>query len=283
MPATGIAQYLKYGTGATADTYAGRVTGGEVAQDSAMVWRPSVGGKNALGRGIAIIGGRASIEVANSTLLAYFTRASFTSPSLSSLTFEGAYVGTDAHGWTHTGCQINSLEVALGVGDPLTATLEWFATDQADQGSPTVPTGSATHWEWYQGTCTFNGTTYTLQRMTVRADNGLERYSDIETHATNALVLPEGFKVGSQKVSVSAEMLTRPSTSLWNLHEDAAVSGVTAQVSATDGVHTITFALANLAGSRVRMPFETDDGMVVFSLDLEGEPNASNTLTISYS
>jgi len=95
---TGITQYLEYGTGATSDTYAGRVTGGELRADPNRIWRPSVGGKHAAARGIINIGGSATIEVADKTLISYFSRTSFTNPALTSLTFEGALLGDNSGG-----------------------------------------------------------------------------------------------------------------------------------------------------------------------------------------
>ena len=285
MPSTGISQYLEYGLGATADTYAGRVTGGEIRKETNLVWRPSVGGKHAPGRsGVANIGGSATIEIADKTLLNYFTRASYTAPSLTALTFEGATMGDIGYGWTQTGCYINGLNVDLAVGEPLTATIDWLALDEAANAAPSVPTQSATHFEWYEGECTIGGTTYKLQRLGFAASNGCQAISSIENKTTNALALPESIVVGKFTCTVTAEVLSRPSTSMWDLHEDALPVGVGAVVQCTGvtGGHVITFTLKNLAGRSARMPYTNDDGLVVFALDLEAEPNASDSLTIDY-
>lgn len=279
---TGISQYLKYGT-SSANTYAGRVTGGELRKESGLIWRPSTGGKHGAGSGITSLGGTATIEIADATLINYFTRTSYTSPSLTPLVFEGALVGQNNYGWTQSGCVINSLDVEVGVGDALTATIEWMATDEAEQAAPSPPTHSGTRWEWFHGECTLNGGTYKLQRMRLSASNNCEPLSSIEDKSANAWRRPEDFKVGKQTVTLSAEMIQRPSTTMWNLHEDTLVTGVSALVQCTNGVNTLTFQLANLGGVSGRMPFEGDDGTVIFALEFEGEPNASDTLAISYS
>jgi len=282
---TGITQYLKYGTGATADTYAGRVTGGNLFADPNRAWRPSIGGKHAAARNAPVrLGGTATIEVADATLISYFTRSSWTVPALTSLTFEGALIGDNSGGWTQTGCYINTIEARMSVGEPLVCTIDWVSIDEADQASASPPSQSATHFEWFEGACTFNNTTYDMQSLTIRGNNNLEALTNIETKSANTKLLPQDFKVGKETVEVSVEMLTRPSTSaLWNIHEDTDITGVAALVSAASGGHTISFTVANLAGGAHRMPFVADDGTVVFTLDMAAEPNATDSLAISYS
>ncbi len=279
---TGISQYLKYGTGATADTYAGRVTGGRIGADAARVWRSSVGGKHAAARGIVVPSGSATIEVADKTLISYFRRASFTNPSLTALTFEGACIGDNNYGWTQTGCRINSLDVKIAIGEPLTVGIEWLATAEADQAAPSAPNQSATHFEWFEGSCTLGNTTYGMQSFGFKAENGLEALSTIETKSATTKLLPQDFRVGIEKITgVSIEMLAKPSTSMWGIHADTDVSNIGAVITATSGAASITFTLANLAVNSREMPFEGADGAILYKLEMSGEPNSSTTLVIT--
>ena len=280
---TGITQYLKYGTSSSADTAIGRVTGGELRQDSGLSWQGSVGGKHVENFGIWAGGGTATLEVYNSTVVAYAQRASYTSPSLTALTFGGGLVGGNAKEFTQTGCYINSLDVGISLNSMLTATIEWFATDQADAVLGDLPALSGDAWRWFEGQCSFAGSTYALQSSRFTLNNGLQRLADIETKAATEVLIPESFAIGPERVTASFEMLTQPLTTAWHLHGDAGVTGVSAVISCSDGTDTLTFTLANLAGRATRLPFATNEGLVVFSLDLEAEPNASDSLTIAYS
>lgn len=280
---TGISQYLKYGTGGSADTYAGRVVGGSWDGDSQGDWVGAAGGSGRPGWGIAKLGGSAQIEVADATLLSYFTRRSFTNPSLQALTFEGAYANPTGAGWTQTSCYLSTIEVSLSVSSPLTATIGWEATDEAAAGSYSAPTAGASMWQWYHGQCTLNGATYYLQSMRMSASNSLEAWSSVEAKSINQWRLPTAFHIGKQVVSLSCEMYSTPSTSLWNIHEDVPISNAGAVIKTTDGAHTLTFTLANLLVKTHRMPFEGEDGAVLYSLEMAGNPYASDTLTIAYS
>lgn len=279
---TGINQFLKFGTGATATTYAGRVTGGEIAGDSGLVWRPSVGGKAGRGYGMWRGGGRATIEVADATLLNYFQRSSWTSPAMTALTFEG---GTSSAGeaFTQTGCYINELELAMAVGDPLSATIAWLAGNEAPQAAPSIPTPAATHWEWFQGGCTILSSTRHLQRLSISVSNGLDPLSSIETKTTNSLRLPEGFKIGYERVTFSATMLEYPGTALWQVYGDNPTAVVTLSATVTDGTHTLTASVAAGSVSTARMPFEAEDGAVLWDISGECTPNESTAFTLSYS
>ena len=280
---TGLGEYLNYGT-ASANTNAGRVTGGELRANPNHIWRPSIQGKHASGRGIWNGGGTATIEVADATLIGYGLRASMTSPGLTALYFEGGMVDTGGNiqGWTQSGCAIDSVEVSIAVGDPLTATITWLASDQADNEAPSSTSPSATHFEWFEGACTFDALTYALQSMTFTVNNNLEPISSVEAKGANTLVLPEDFKIGKETVTMSADMLVFPGTTHWNLHEDIAVTGLGAVISAVSGGHTITCTLANVAGTAVRMPFAADDGSVLFHFEGEGEPNNTTTVAFTY-
>ncbi len=277
---TGITQYLKYGTGADADTYCGRVTGGELRADARRIWRPSVGGAHGVGRGILDIGGTATIEVAEATLLNYFQRASYTNPSLSALVIEGGLYGQNKS-FKQTGCYLGTLDFDFAVGDALTATIGWQAVDQAISTAGSAPAQAGTHWEWFQGACLFNGTAYKLQRLRFSASNNLEPISDIETKASNYW-LPTDIKIGKLTCEVNLDMIQVPGTTAWDLAADTDVTDLVAVMSATDGSNTITITVSNLAGSTTRVPLEGDDSLVVVSMSLSAEPNATDTLAIAY-
>ncbi len=282
---TGLSQYLEYGTGAVAGTYAGRVTGGEIFGDPNAVWRGSVGGKYARGSGIASIGGTATIEIADATLISYFSRTSYTDPTMTALSFEGGLQGDNNADWLHTGCYMNTLEASISINDALTCTIGWVATDEAEGTWDAGPTQSATHFEWFEGACTLDAqTTFAMQSMTIRASNGLEALSNIETKSSNTKRLPQDFKIGAETVEASITMLAKPScatTDMWAIHEDTLITGMGAVMAATSGGTTVTITLANMAGAAHRMPFESEDGLVLFALELSGEPNNASTLTIN--
>ena len=279
---TGITEYLMYGTSTDPDTYAGRVTGGELRADSGLSWQGSVGGKHASNFGIWAGGGTATLDVYNSTLLAFAKRSSYTSPSLTTLCFGGGLIGGNNVEFKQTGCKLNSFDVSLAIGGIMTATVEWFAMAQADDMIASGPTQNGSVWRWFQGQCTFNGSTYSLQSAKCSLNNGLQRIADIETTTAGSLMLPGDLAIGPEKVTAAFEMLAKPGTAM-NLHQDGGVTGLSALIQASDGTHTLSFTLANLAGRSTRLPFASNEGLVVFSLDLEAEPNNSTSLTIAYS
>ncbi len=277
---TGICQYLKYGP-SSANTAIGRVTGGSMGSRSNLTWQSNIGGKHALLRGMAEIGGTATIEVVDATFLAYALRASTSLPALTALYIEG---GDSTRSFTQSGCAINSMEFSLSVGSPLTMTVEWFALDQALNSSPALPATSSTIWQWAQGACTFNGSQYAMQSMTVRVNNNLTRASSLDSHSADTLYIPEDLFIGNEQVSASMTFLEYPGSALTFLHEDTAVSGLAAVMSCVQASPSSSFTvtLANLAGEAVSMPFVGDGGVVTWSFEGSCQPNEANSIAVAF-
>jgi hypothetical protein len=70
---------------------------------------------------------------------------------------------------------------------------------------------------------------------------------------------------------------------MWQPFNEDPQDGLAAVVQVADGTNTMTFTMANLTVTGNRMPFEGDDGAVVWALEMSAEPNMNNSLAITYS
>jgi hypothetical protein len=277
MPETGLNQFLDYGTTTTISACVGKVTGGSLNSDSALVHREGIGAQDSIVGGPVVPGGTADVIVQDGSLLAYAKRASLTAPSMTSLCFAGGYAG---EGRKQTGAYINTMRLSCSVGEPLTASLEWLAlTDDVYATAQKAYLAGST-FEWFTGTASIGGSTsLEVQSFEFNLNNNLEPVYSLDAKTTNQMRWPDSIKIGSQEVTLSVDCLIRPSTvAIADIFGDSlgtATTCIFTLVGGTSGTQTATLTVTNLSRKSAPLPFVTGGGLVTYALAYEAPKDAS--------
>jgi len=280
---TGFVQGLDYGVGASVTATVGKVSGGSWENDTALDYLFSLSGAADAQYGMVGATGTATFAPTSATLMALALRASITSPSLSDLTFQG---GDTTSKFKHVNAKINRLTLEGRVGQPLMSTIEWIArTPSQITGAAfeSVDTGSI--MQWYQGVCTINSLTYSMQSFSITVENNITPYSSLDTATTDSQRLPEELVIGAERVRGSFEIGVPPTANVelgfddsW---ADAPVATQDASLAFTNAAATtVTIALAGMTISRWSMPF-VPDGVAFATVEMECKPNTANSIAIS--
>lgn len=280
---TGHIQGLDYGVGASVTATAGKVTGGTWATDTSLDWLLSLSGAADAQYGMVGATGTATIAPTDATLMALALRASMTSPSLSDLTFQGGDTTTK---FKHVAAKINRLTLEGRIGQPLQTTVEWIARTPSEiTGAAFETVDSGAILQWYQGVCTLNTLTYSMQSFSITVDNNLVPYSSLDTATTDAQRHPEELVVGNEVVRASFELGTPPaSNAIAGIHQgwqDAPSVANLASLAFTSATPTVvTVTLGNMAVTSSSIPFVAD-GVALFSVEMEAKPNAAGAISIA--
>ena len=211
----GLIQFLDWGTASSITTSVGKVTGGTIVGDSAAVHREAIGVQDKIVGGMIPYGGDASIMVDNFDLLTYALRSGYTDPSLTDLTFAGGVMG-DAR--QQTGCKINTLELSCAIGEPLTANIGWLGTADAAYATAAKSYLTDTVFEWFMGVVTLNSASVQCQGFTLNINNNLEHIATLDSSSSGTMRDPDAIRIGSQEVSLSMDILTRPTSKIGRAH-----------------------------------------------------------------
>lgn len=277
MPDTGLGQHLDWGTATTVNDCVGKVQSATLGKDSGVVHRQGVGAQDAMVGGKLAPGGSANFFVQTGDLLAYAIRSGTTIPSLTALTFAG---GTSGDARQQTGCKINTLGLSCSIGEPLSAAIAWFAlTDAAYTTAPqTLETG--TTFEWFTGVVTIDGAAWNTQSFGVDLNNNLEQIYYMDSAPVNSMRLPKAIKIGSSSMTVKADMLTRPSSTM---HSDVYADTLDTDTSATfvlkggtSGTQTMTITCSNLARKSFAIPLVVGGALVGYSMDFEAKMDSAH-------
>jgi hypothetical protein len=276
MPDTGLEQFLDWGTATKISASVGKVTGGSLEWDSALQHREGIGAQDSIVGGPIVLGGSFDVILQSEAILDYAFRTGYTSPSMTALCFAG---GTTGAGRKQTGAYINTLGLSGSVGEALTASIEWMAlTDATYSTAPTAYDTDLT-WEWYNATCSIDGQALECQSFEVSLNNNLEPIYSIDAKTDNQKRWPDSLKIGSQEVSVSCDVLTRPGdTTIADIIADSLSTDNTISITylgGTSGTDTMTIALSNLARVSCSEPFVVGGGLVTYSLQFEAKKDAS--------
>jgi len=282
-PYTGIVQYGQWGATPT-PTIALHVTGGEVGPPKSPInHREGVYAQDRMSGGMLEYSGRLDFIPFSEncgTLIEYAVRTAYTSPAMTGLAFEGGVGGLN--GWLHTGCNIDTLELAQAVNDPLTASIGWQGTGGSRVAAPSpIAPGDGNPYEWFYSTFTFDVGTFDLQSIRLRLANGIRPGSSLDEKAATSKRKPEFLRVGSEQVSLALVMASElSSTSLDAMDDDAIDVDIDLVWVASNGARKLTITLSDFACAGIAMPFMSPDGDVAWNVELEGKRNNAGTLSI---
>jgi hypothetical protein len=277
MPETGLNQFLDWGTATTISACVGKVTGGSLNHDSALVHREGIGAQDGIVGGPVVPGGTADVIVQDATLLGYAKRASLTAPSMTALCFAGGYAG---EGRKQTGAYINTMRLSCSVGEPLTASIEWIALTDADYATAQKAYLTGSTFEWFAGTASIGGSTsLECQSFEFNLNNNLEPVYSLDAKTTNQMRWPDSVKIGSQEVTLNVDCLIRPSTTaIADIFGDTlgiATTCVFTLVGGTSGTQTITLTVTTLSRKSAPIPFVIGGGLVTYSLSYEAPKDSA--------
>jgi len=280
---TGFVQGLDYGEGASVTATAGKVTGGSWETDTGLDYLFSLSGAADAQYGMVGATGTATFAPTAATLMALALRASVTTPTLTDLTFEG---GDTTSKFRHVSSKINRLTLEGRIGQPLMSTIEWISRTPSQitgAGYQTVDAGAIL--QWYQGVCTLNGATYSMQSFSVTVENNLTPYSSLDTATAAAQRHPEELVIGAERVRGSFELGVPPGTAVSAGLDDGwadaptATNGASLAFTSATPV-TVTITLANMTLTRWSVPWVAD-GVAFYTVEFEATPNTAGAIGIA--
>jgi len=274
----GLQQFLDYGVGASITATCGKVTSGEVGpNDSALVHREGIGAQDDVVGGAVAFGGNQTFTVESELLLAYALRSSFTTPSLTDLTFAG---GKNLAGRQHTGAKIDTLALHCAFNEGLTADIAWLAT--SDAAYATAPKGynSDKTWEWGGASAVMpDSMNLQVQSWDLNINNNLSLQYYQDTSKSGARRWPDAIHVGSQEVTLRADVLVQPdATIIDDIIGDTLGVALTATLTllgGTSGTDTMTIALTSLSRKSAPVPLSAGGGLITYSMEWEAKKDAS--------
>lgn len=281
MADTGLLQFLDWGTADTISASVGKVTGGNLDADSALVHREAIGAQDDIEGGPVPIGGNADLILQDGTLIGYALRSAFTSPSLTALCFAG---GDNVDGRKQTGCKINTLRLGCSVGEAATASIAWLGL--ADAAYTTAAQSYLTDYsfEWYSATASINSASLNVTSWEVNVNNNLEHIWHLDTTTENQRRWPDEIKIGSQNVTLGIDCLVhQPSTIINDIIADSLATDITASFTVLGGAsktETLTVSLTNLSRRTAPIPFVVGGGLVSYRMEFEA-PNDTDCITVS--
>lgn len=272
----GLQQFLDWGTATTISTTCGKVTGGSIDYDSALVHLEGIGAQDSIVGGPVVLGGNFTVALQSEAILAYALRSNYTAPSLTDLCFAG---GEMLDGRKHTGAKINTLGLSCSIGEPLVADIAWLATADAAYTDAPKAYDTESTWQWFTGTASIGSASLQCQSFDIQVNNNCEPVYYLDTSTENQRRWPDAIKIGSQEVTLSVDVLThQPSTIIADIIADSLASNVTASFTltgGTSGTDTMTIALTNLARKTAPIPFVVGGGLVTYSMQFEAKKDAS--------
>lgn len=121
--------------------------------------------------------------------------------------FSVEYVIDSDHSHKFLGCKLDSLEVTLTQGQPVSANLSWVAMTHSIDTTPGSPTSRSTvPYEFHQmSTLTVNGVSYLadVRQATISMSNGLER--DYALSSRDAQSITEGIRECTMNLEIRAD------------------------------------------------------------------------------
>lgn len=281
VPITGIDQYCYWSTDGVAWDTLGKVIDGYVDLSPNIQDRRGIGAQHAMVGGSTAPSGDVVFYPQTKVFLSsHVLRSSMTSPSLTSLYFEGGSA-SDGSAWQYSGAKVDGCVLECSIDDALTADVTWIATSEASGGSASATESSNVTYEWFEGVVTIAGNTCECQSMRVEINNNLQPYYSLDESVSDKR-LPDGLTIGNEEVRLTTEVLTFPQETqieswIW---ADSVATDITASYAFT-GTDTITVSLANLACAGISVPFEVGNGAVVYRLAFVGQSSQPDTLEIT--
>ena len=247
---TGIFQYLKYGTGASADTATGIIDGGDLNINPDTRVRLGIGGTEIRRGGLIVPAGSASMYVTatNQALCEYAQRASYPRGALTELEFEG---GADEWEIKYHDCVLTDLSVDYAQGEGLKATITWGSYDLPDEGTTggTQAAESALDFEDYEFVITFEGVEYGVSAASLALTNNVTFKGAADTKLATEKRFPTHYVYGLEELTLGITCDRPLPAATLGLYDDVMPEDLGVILIGSNGTNTLTLTLINLIGA----------------------------------
>ena len=280
---TGFITRLDYGAGAATTATVGKVISGEMRQLSNVDYDLSQGGSADPRYGMIEAAGNATFLPTVDTFLAYGIRSGTTSPSMTTLCFEG---GNSTQAFQHKNANIQRLALECAVGQTLQATVEWIARTPAQIAVPSwnsVDAGETL--QWYRGTTMTvdGGTSLALRDFRVEVTNGLVPETSLDAKSALSMRFPEEIRVGPDTIRGSFTAGVAPGSGRLAQAWADVPSVCGASIIMTNvAAKTLTITLGNLRVDRWSLAFVTPDQVSYYRCEYTGLPLQADTIAVTF-
>jgi hypothetical protein len=199
---TGLFQFLKWGSGSSADTGTGIITGGSVGVSAEPRVRTGIGGVSVRRGGLITPRGSADMYVTggNAGLIAEAFRDSYPRGDLSKLVIEG---GADEWSLAYSTALIETLSFTYSQGEGLRASIAWGALEVDEGSGSSQIADSSPDFEDYEFTCKIGGAEYGVTDFTCAIDNHISWLTAADTKTAGKKRLPTHAVVGAETSTAS--------------------------------------------------------------------------------
>jgi len=256
----------------------GHIDGGSFDNEGGLAWEMGMGGVPTEDNQMIAPSGSVSFRPTTATFLAKCLRSTWTS-NPSALVIR---CGTASEAYQHDYAYCSRLRLEGSVGARLSATMDWMAITPS---AIAVPTWTAHHtgnpFHWSQGTVTVNDAALSMQDFSVEVNNNLEAFSSLDVKSATVQRHPEEIIAHNITVTMSCTVHVPPSSAYLPNWTDAPANQAASLAFTSVTPTTLTIALANLRLTNWKQGLVRSDGVVPWTLDYEGKPNTSNTISVS--
>ena len=277
---SGLGQFLDWGTATTITVSVGKVVSASWVGDSAASHQEGIGADDDIIGGPLAFGGQASYMVANHDLTQYALRTNYTtSPAtgLTDLCFAGGFQGD---GRKQQSCKINTLGLSCAVGGPLTANISWLGLTEAAYSTAAMTAETDVQMQWHTGVVTVGDASMQCVGLDLQINNNLAHVWTHDSATTNQKRWPDAIHVGSQDVTLSVDVLTRPTTTAWAdiIADTLSVAGsaVFTFLGGDTNTETLTITLSNLSRYTQPISIASGGGLTTYALTYEAKKDTSS-------
>ena len=244
---SGIFQYLKYGTGASADTATGIIDGGDLNINPDTRVRLGIGGTEIRRGGMIVPAGSASMYVTatNQALCAYAQRAAYPRGALTELECEG---GADQWEIKYHKCVLTDLAVDYAQGEGLKATVTWGSYDLPDEGTTggTQDPETALDFEDYEFVISFMGEEYGVNKASLALTNNVTFLGAADTKTPGELRIPTHYVYGIEELTLGLSTDRPIPAATVGIYDDVMPQNLGVVIIGSNGTNTLTLTLTDL-------------------------------------
>lgn len=275
---TGIFQYLKYGTGVSADTDTGIIDGGDMNINPDTRRRLGIGGTEIRRGGMIVPGGSASMYVTdtNQALNALALRASYPRGALTELEFEG---GADAWEIAYHDCVITDASWDYSQGEGFKSTLTWGSYDLPDEGTTggAQAAETALDFEDYEFVITFGGSEYGVNSASLALTNNVTFKGAADTKLATEKRIPTHFVYGIEELTLGLTTDRPLPSATVGLYDDVMPVNLGVVLVGSNGTNTLTITLTDLiAADPLTFGFVDSNAAVGWSYGFMGKAAAGS-------
>jgi hypothetical protein len=262
-PVSGLFQWLRYGTGATADQPTGLVDGGDLNLNPDLRKRLGIGGTEVRKGGVVVPMGSASMYVTdtNQALFAAGLRTSYPRGGLTELEFAG---GANAFAWLYHDAVITDMTLAYARGDGLKGTVAWGALGFGyNETGGTQAAEAGETLEDYEFVIKFEGDEYYVNAWSASIGNNVSFFTSGNTKVVGAERLPTHRIYGAEEATFAFSTDVPLPLADLGIYELCMPTDLEITLVGTGCDNTMTITVANLAPSEAATMAFVDNSTIV--------------------